>query len=134
MGGAKVWAPGKSRTADGLTRRIFFVVEKFYSEGINVERNMARPALTFDERDRQLVRVMARLQARQSEIAAELGICEKTLRARFGNDLHSGRAAGEGDLVVALYQRGIRGNVAALKLWWQRSDDTRAGKGGSVRD
>jgi len=75
------------------------VVEKFYSEGINVERNMARPALTFDERDRQLVRVMARLQARQRDIAAELGVCEKTLRARFGEELRSGRAAGEGDLV-----------------------------------
>ena len=56
---------------------------------------MARPALTFDERDRQLVRVMARLQAQQRDIAAELGVCEKTLRARFGDDLRSGRAAGE---------------------------------------
>jgi hypothetical protein len=82
---------------------------------------MARPALTFDERDRQLMRAMARLQARQSEIAAELGICEKTLRARFGDDLRSDRAAGEGDLIVALYQRVIRGNVAAMKLWWQRT-------------
>ena len=95
---------------------------------------MARPALTFDERDRQLVRVMARLQARQRDIAAELGVCEKTLRARFGEELRSGRAAGEGDLVVALYQRGIRGKVAALKLWWQRTDNARAGGRSSVGD
>ena len=95
---------------------------------------MARPALTFDERDRQLVRVMARLQARQSEIAAELGICEKTLRARFGDELRCGQAAGEGDMVVALYQRGVRGNVAAQKAWLKRVDHARADGRGSARD
>ncbi|MPZ31444.1 MAG: hypothetical protein GEV13_10680 [Rhodospirillales bacterium] len=56
------------------------------------------------------------------DIASALGIDEKTLNKHFSGELSFGIAKRNGEIWLALFRAGKRGNVAAQKAWLARQD------------
>jgi len=77
---------------------------------------MARPELTFDQKDTRLVEVMTKYGIPPVDIAAELRIDAKTLRKHFGEVIATAEAQLKMAVYTAIYRKARNGSFRA-QLW-----------------
>lgn len=83
---------------------------------------MARPEFKPTSRQRQEVEILAASRTSVDDIATAIGVSAKTLRLHFSDQLLAGRARRQRDVVVALYNKAIAGNVGAMKTFLKLCD------------
>src|ERR1017187_1797473 len=75
-----------------------------------------RPKTTFDDKDIEQVKTLARCHCPDSEIAAFLGCSESTLRRHFDTLLKEQREAGKANLRAMQYRLAMEGDKTLL-IW-----------------
>jgi hypothetical protein len=83
---------------------------------------MARPAFKPTPTQRYRVSVLAAARMPKVDIARALGIDAKTLGKHFADELSTGIAKRNAEMLEAMFRAGKRGNVAAQKAWLARQD------------
>lgn len=78
---------------------------------------MGRPALEPTDEQRERVAIAAGGGMSHEQIALALGIDRKTLEKHFEAELATGAYTKRLDQLVAMYQAGVKGNVAAQKAY-----------------
>jgi hypothetical protein len=81
-----------------------------------------RPQHEVTEEKRLRVAVLRGVAKSQTEIAAALGISERTLRTKYLPELQHGLAQKRAEALVLLWKAGESGNVSALKEFLRRTD------------
>ncbi len=79
-----------------------------------------RPPHEPTKESRLTVAVMIAGGIEQAHIAAGLGLSRPTLRKHYRNEIKSGGARANGNVVAALYKQAIGGNVKAQIHWTER--------------
>jgi hypothetical protein len=70
---------------------------------------------------RRQVLTMTGFGIRQSEIAAVLGIDEKTLRRHFRRELDTGATEANMRVAQSLYDMAVRDKIPAAAIWWTKA-------------
>jgi hypothetical protein len=70
---------------------------------------------------RRQVLTMTGFGIRQSEVAAVLGIDEKTLRLHFRHELDTGATKANMRVVQSLYDMAVRDKIPAAAIWWTKA-------------
>jgi hypothetical protein len=85
------------------------------------------------ERTRALAQAWSEVGASQELIAAQIGIDVDTLKKHYADEISHGPERGVINMATALYERGLRGDVAAMtfflnkqgkKVKWLEADDS----------
>ena len=82
---------------------------------------MARPKFTPTEEQRRQVKAAAGFGLRHFEIAALMGVAEKTLRKHFRPELNVGSAITSFNVRKNLYERAISPNCIAATIFWVKT-------------
>jgi hypothetical protein len=80
-------------------------------------KNKGRPLAVVSEKT---VEDMASWDFTVEEIAAQTGVCEDTIRARFSAALKRGRDHGKGSLKHRLFMKAMDGDISAL-IWLSKN-------------
>lgn len=72
--------------------------------------------------DRRRVKILASGRMSQERIAAALEISVETMLKYFADDLTTGKAKCDAEVLLAQHKSAIGGNVSAQKVWLQRAD------------
>lgn len=86
------------------------------------ERSGRPPHKASDKRRRE-VEILIAGGMRSYEIARYLGISEPTLRLHYAAELEAGRAKKKGEMMIAQFKTGLKGNAAAQREWLKRPVD-----------
>jgi hypothetical protein len=79
-----------------------------------------RPEHVPTDKTKLLVKVMIAGGIEQSNVARSLGISRPTLRKHYPDEIKSGGAQANGNVVAALYKNATGGNVVA-QIWWTKT-------------
>lgn len=80
---------------------------------------MPRPRFTPTDAQRRLVKSLAAIGTKQSDIAPMVGVrSEKTLRKHFRQELDRGELEANGKVAQALFQMATSGKNAAATMFW----------------
>jgi hypothetical protein len=66
---------------------------------------------------REIVASLVAAGADEADIALQLGLCGKTLRKYYFRELDHGVSLARNEMLRKLYEKGIAGNVAAMKAY-----------------
>lgn len=80
-----------------------------------------RPEHVPTPKDRLMVKVMVAGGIQQTHIAASLGISKPTLRKHYRDEIRSGGAGANGNVVAALYQNATVGKNVVAQIWWTKT-------------
>ncbi len=83
---------------------------------------MARPAFKPSQSQRYRVSVLAAARMPKIDIASALGIDPKTLDKHFADELSTGIAKRNSEVLMATFRAAKGGNVAAVKVWLARQE------------
>jgi hypothetical protein len=75
-----------------------------------------RPKKTFTEKDIEQIKVLARCHCPDTEIAAFMGVAERTIQRHFGALLKEEREAGRANLRSWQFAAAQRGNITMM-IW-----------------
>ena len=82
---------------------------------------MPNPPFRPSSEQRERVGILAASGLSEDAIARALGISRPTLRKHFREDMLTERAKRKAQVLLAMYNAAIRGNVAAQKAWLKRA-------------
>lgn len=81
-----------------------------------------KPEFSPSRHDRDTVEILASGRMSEERIAMVIGIAPKTLRKHFVEELTTGMARRDGDMLKAQFEAGMKGNASAQKVWLARAD------------
>lgn len=79
-------------------------------------KKLGRPKKTFSERDIEQIKTLARCHCPDSEIAAFMGVSERTIQNHFCALLKEQREAGKANIRAMQYKMAMNGDRAML-IW-----------------
>lgn len=86
------------------------------------KKKSKKPEFNPSHQQRAEVEILSSGRMSEERIAKAIGIDPKTLRKHFAEELSSGMARRDADMLKAQYETGMKGNASAQKVWLARAD------------